>query len=74
MTLHAYNYSTLEVLVGRSRVKSQPQLLVSINTDRATWYLVTVVAIHGCQLDYIWNELQSRIGRFTSAPNLKAGK
>jgi hypothetical protein len=24
------------------------------------------VAIPGCQLDYIWNELQSRIGKLTS--------
>jgi hypothetical protein len=29
-----------------------------------------VVAIPGCQLDYIWNELQSRIGRLTSDPYL----
>jgi hypothetical protein len=26
------------------------------------------VAIPDCQLDYIWNELQSRIGRLTSDP------
>jgi hypothetical protein len=32
-----------------------------------------VVAIPGCQLDYIWNELQSRIGRLTRDPNLEAG-
>jgi hypothetical protein len=31
-----------------------------------------VVAIPGCQLDYIWNELQSRIGRLTSDCNLEA--
>ena len=31
-----------------------------------------VVAIPGCQLDYIWNELQSRIGRPTSDPYLEA--
>jgi hypothetical protein len=30
------------------------------------------VAIPGCQLDYIWNELQSRIGRLTSDPYLEA--
>ena len=35
--------------------------------------MVSVVAIPGCQLDYIWNELQSRIGRLTSDPNLEAG-
>ena len=33
-----------------------------------------VVAIPGCQLDYIWNDLQSRTGRFTSDPNLEAGR
>jgi hypothetical protein len=32
------------------------------------------VAIPGCQLDYIWNELQSRIGRLTCDPNLEAGR
>ena len=31
-----------------------------------------VVAIPSCQLDYIWNELQSRIGRLTYDPNLEA--
>lgn len=31
-----------------------------------------VVVIPGCQLDYIWNELQSRIGRLTSDPYLEA--
>jgi hypothetical protein len=31
-----------------------------------------VVAIPGCQLDYIWNELQSRIGKLTSHPYLEA--
>jgi hypothetical protein len=31
-----------------------------------------VVAIPGCQPDYIWNELQSRIGRLTSDPYLEA--
>jgi hypothetical protein len=34
--------------------------------------LPVVVAIPGCQLDYIWNELQSRIGRLTSDPYLEA--
>jgi hypothetical protein len=34
--------------------------------------MVVVVAISGCQLDYIWNELQSRIGRLTSDPYLEA--
>ena len=31
-----------------------------------------VVAIPGCQLDNIWNELQSGIGRLTSDPYLVA--
>ena len=31
-----------------------------------------VVAIPGCQLDNIWNELQSVIGRLTSDPYLEA--
>jgi hypothetical protein len=34
--------------------------------------LATVVAIPGCQLDNIWNELQSGIGRLTSDPYLEA--
>jgi hypothetical protein len=40
-----------------------------------TWHdgmLGSVVAIPGCQLDSIWNELQSRIGRLTSDPYLEA--
>jgi hypothetical protein len=31
--------------------------------------IAAVVAIPSRQLDYIWNELQSRIGRLTSDPN-----
>jgi hypothetical protein len=34
--------------------------------------LPCVVAIPGCQLDNIWNELQSGIGRLTSDPYLEA--
>jgi hypothetical protein len=33
---------------------------------------VVVVAIPGCQLDNIWNELQFGIGRLTSDPYLEA--
>jgi hypothetical protein len=33
-----------------------------------------VVAIPGCQLDYLWNELQSRIGGLTCDPDLEAGR
>jgi hypothetical protein len=32
------------------------------------------MAIPGCQLDYIQNELQSRIGRLTYGPDLEAGR
>jgi hypothetical protein len=34
--------------------------------------IMDVVAIPGCQLDNIWNELQSGIGRLTSDPYLEA--
>jgi hypothetical protein len=33
-----------------------------------------IVAIPGCQLEYIQNELQSRIGRLTCDPDLEAGR
>jgi hypothetical protein len=33
-----------------------------------------VMAIPRCQLDYIWNELQSRIGGLTYDPNLEFGR
>jgi hypothetical protein len=36
--------------------------------------LVFVMAIPGCQFDYIWNKLQSTIGRLTCGPNLEAGR
>jgi hypothetical protein len=48
------------------------------NEDSAFWFLeevfisLPVVAIPGCQLDNIWNELQSGIGRLTSDPYLEA--
>ena len=32
------------------------------------------MAILGCQLDYIWNELQSRNGGHTCDPDLEAGR
>ena len=34
----------------------------------------SVMAILGCQLDYIWNELQSRNGGHTCDPDLEAGR
>jgi hypothetical protein len=34
----------------------------------------TVMVVPGCQLDYIWNELQSRIRGLTCNPDLEAGR
>ena len=34
----------------------------------------TVMAIPGCQLDYVWTELQVRIGGHTCDPDLEAGR
>jgi hypothetical protein len=51
-----------------SRQKKQTHLLlISCILLKAV-----VVAIPGCQLDNIWNELQSGIGRLTSDPYLEA--
>ena len=36
--------------------------------------LPCVVAIPGCQLDCIWNELQSRTGRLSCDSDLEAGR
>jgi hypothetical protein len=49
---------------------------LSLFNENDTGYLATVVAIPvpGCQLDSIWNELQPRIGRFTSDLNLETGR
>jgi hypothetical protein len=33
-----------------------------------------VVATPDCQLDYVWNELQSRFGRLIFDPNLEVGR
>jgi hypothetical protein len=41
---------------------------------RHSYNKVPVVVIPDCQLDYIWNELQSRIGKLTSDPYLEAGR
>jgi hypothetical protein len=41
--------------------------------ERICMGLVGIVAISGCQLDYIWNEIQSRIGRLTGDPNIEVG-
>jgi hypothetical protein len=41
------------------------------------WKKITnecVMTIAGCQIDNIWNEVQSRIGRLTCYPDLEAGK
>ena len=40
----------------------------------SSWQGWVVLAIPGCQLHYIWNELQYRIGRLTSYPNLETGR
>jgi hypothetical protein len=45
-----------------------------ISLPSSNLILSGVLAIPGCQLDYIRNELQSRIGRLTSDPNLEAGR
>jgi hypothetical protein len=47
-------------------------LLMMMMMIKMTMTMTIVVAIPGCQLDYIWNELQSRIGRLTSDPYLEA--
>ncbi|EDL28356.1 mCG1040837 [Mus musculus] len=49
--------------------KAQLLLLHHVNLDIAM--IPAVVAIPGCQLDNIWNELQSGIGRLTSDPYLE---
>ena len=55
--------ASLVSLVRLKTTKTNPGLVREFNG---------VVAIPGCQLDYIWNELQSRIGRLTSDPYLEA--
>ena len=37
-------------------------------------FIPIVMAIFGCQLDYIWIELKSRSGQQTCDPNLEAGR
>jgi hypothetical protein len=36
--------------------------------------IIIVMAIPGCQLDYIWNELQFRIGGLPYDPDLEGGR
>ena len=55
----------LNIFLGVSQSFGIPQLKI---------LYIAVVVIPGCQLDYIWNELQSRIGKLTSDPNLEAGR
>jgi hypothetical protein len=50
----------------------EARLIISASQYEPLMSYVSVVAIPGCQLDYIWNELQSRIGRLTSDPYLEA--
>ena len=47
-------------------------LLAHLNALEQKETSTPVEAFPGCQLDYIWNELQSRIGTLTSDPNLEA--
>jgi hypothetical protein len=42
-------------------------------TDSCKMFSDLEMAIPGCQLDYIWNELQTRNGRLTCDPDLEAG-
>jgi hypothetical protein len=58
---------------SNSTVRSS-SLLGAASHLRALWFVdyPCVVAIPGCQLDNIWNELQSGIGRLTSDPYLEA--
>jgi hypothetical protein len=37
-------------------------------------HVVSVMAITGCQLGYIWNDLQSRMGGLTCDPDFEAGR
>jgi hypothetical protein len=53
----------------RTERDRQQRRIIGVHQPRPS-----VVAIPGCQLDYIWNELQSRIGRLTSDPNLEFGR
>jgi hypothetical protein len=41
-------------------------------SDSLKWE--SVMAIPGCQLDYIWNELQYRNGGHSCDPDLEAGR
>ena len=41
---------------------------------RQNSFVLIVMAILGCQLDCIWDELQSRNGGHTCDPNLEAGR
>jgi hypothetical protein len=50
------------------------QLKFIKNQSAVLGVIKPIVAIPGCQLDFIWNELQYRIGRLTSDPNLEAGR
>jgi hypothetical protein len=43
-----------------------------LKQEKPKFYLLIVMAIPGCHLDYIWNELQSRNGGHTCDPDLKA--
>jgi hypothetical protein len=71
-------FATQSVGHGLASIQRLMLIIVSfykhISLEDTKEIIVVVVAIPGCQLDYIWNELQSRIGRLTSDPNLEAGR
>jgi hypothetical protein len=50
------------------------KLLKCFPSVHGTIRKLSVMAGPGCQLDSIWNELQSRIGGLTCDPDLEAGR
>jgi hypothetical protein len=57
---------------SRDWLESYGPAIGQLNTKECFINKLSVVAIPGCQLDNIWNELQSGIGRLTSDPYLEA--
>ena len=64
--VHADHYTVLRCLC-------EPRSVVW-GTSLAHCYYNSAMTIPDCQLDYIWNELQSRIGWLTCHPELEAGR
>jgi len=62
------------VLLGKVHA-AKPEDLNSISKLQITnCYKVSVIAIPGGQLDYIWSKLQCRNGRHICDPDLEAGR